>query len=108
MNGSGAIAFFDNLKWTVDFDIAAFFIDRILYYVFISYKNFATRQNRIYRGLLLVSLLSSVTDIAAAVAGSYWGEEYLIANYLVHIIHMVVQNMVPAVYCLFSYFMVFE
>src|SRR5574344_2817151 len=106
--GSGAISFFSNLKWTIDFDIAAFFIDLILYYVFISYKNFATRQNRIYRGLLLISWFSTVTDIAAAIAGTYCGEKFLLINYAVHIIHMIVQNMVPAVYCLFSYSMVFE
>lgn len=100
--------FWGCLKWNIDFDIAAFFINLILYFVFVSYKNFATRQNRLYRILLLISWLSTITDILAAVAGSCWGSEYLIANYVVHVIHMIVQNMVPAIYCLFAYSMVYE
>ena len=96
------------MKWNIDFDIIAFFIDIILYFVFVSYKNFATRQNRVYRVLLLFAWLSSLTDIAAAVAGSFWGEKFLVANYAVHVMHMVVQNLVPAIYCLFAFSMVYE
>ena len=96
------------MKWTIDFDIAAFFINLILYIVFVSYKNFETRQNQVYRGLLFMSWTSTITDMVAAIAGSYWGEKYLFANYAVHVIHMIVQNAVPAMYCLFAYTMVYE
>jgi len=101
-------SFFSNLKWTIDFDIAAFIIDLILYIVFVSYKNFATRQNRVYGYLLLFSFLSTITDMVAAIAGSYWGTNYLVANYVVHVVHMLVQNLVPCAYFLFAYCMVYE
>jgi diguanylate cyclase (GGDEF)-like protein len=96
------------MNWNIDFDIAAFFIDLILYIVFVSYKNFATRQNKIYHLLLLFALASSITDILAAVAGNYWWGNLIIANYAMHLIHMVVQNAVPVIYCFFAHAMVYE
>lgn len=96
------------MRWSIAFDIPAFIVEFILLLVFVSYKNFSTKQNKAYRLLLIVACVSCFFDAIAAIAGSYWGSTYLVANYAVHMIHMIVQISIPAVYCYFSYRMITE
>ena len=96
------------MRWSIVFDIPAFIVEFILLLVFVSYKNFSTKQNKAYRLLLIITCVSCVFDMIAAVAGSYWGSDYLVANYAVHMIHMIVQISIPVVYCYFAYRMINE
>lgn len=96
------------MKWNINFDLVAFFMILMIFIIYSSYRQISTRSKRLYKALLLVALASTVTDIMSAVAASYLMKSYIPLNYLAHIIHFLVQGLVPCMYCIFTYSMVFE
>ena len=96
------------MKWIIHYDIVAFAIISVIIVVYSIYNQLNTFPNRVYRKLLFVSLFSVLTDIASAYACSFCTKEQLILNYFINIIHFVVQNLVPCLYCLFAYSLVHE
>ena len=94
------------MKWIIHYDIVAFAIIAVVLIVYLAYNHLNTLANRVYKRLLIVSLCSVVTDIVSAYACSFCTKEQLILNYFINIIHFVVQNLVPCLYCLFAYSLV--
>ena len=96
------------MKWIIHYDIVAFALIGVILIVYCTYSHLNTFQSRVYRNLLIISLLSTVTDIASAWAGSFLGPSDLVLNYLIHLVHFIVQNLVPCFYSLFTYSLVFD
>ncbi|MGP1459006.1 MAG: EAL domain-containing protein [Treponema sp.] len=96
------------MKWNIDFDLAAFFIILMIFMLYNSYRQIATRTKRLYRLLLTVSLVSAATDILSAAAVSYFGARCIAAHYAVHLLHFAVQGLLPALCFLFTYSLVYE
>lgn len=96
------------MRWYIHYDIVAFAIIGIIAVVYSAYNHIKTFSNRVYAVLLWISLLSTITDIAAAYAGSYYTEQYSVLCIIVNLIHFIVQNLVPCIYCLFAYAIVYE
>ena len=89
------------MKWNIDFDAAAFFIILLIFILYSSYRQITTRTKRIYRLLLILSLVSAVTEIISAAADGYWGAKCIPAHYAVRTFHFLVQAFVPALYFIF-------
>ena len=96
------------MKWNIDFDAAAFFIILLIFILYSSYRQITTRTKRIYRLLLILSLVSAVTEIISAVADGYWGAKCIPAHYAVRTFHFLVQAFVPALYFIFIHSTVYE
>ena len=96
------------MRWIIHYDVVAFFIIAILIIVYSIYGHLKTFTNQVYKRLLYISLFSVVTDISAAYAGSFCTPDQLFINYAVHLLHFIVQNLVPCFYCLFAYSLVYE
>ena len=91
------------MKWVIHYDIVAFAMIAVVLVVYLTYNHLNTLSNRVYKRLLIVSLCSVVTDIASAYACSFCTENQIVLNYVVNILHFLVQNFVPCLYCLFAY-----
>lgn len=96
------------MKWIIHYDIVAFAMIAVVLVVYLTYNHLNTLSNRVYKRLLIVSLCSVVTDIASAYACSFCTENQIVLNYVVNILHFLVQNFVPCLYCLFAYSLVYE
>ena len=96
------------MRWIIHYDIVAFAIIGILIIVYSIYGHLKTFTNNVYKRLLYISLFSVITDISSAYAGSYFNENQIILNYSIHLLHFIVQNLVPCFYCLFAYSLVYE
>ena len=96
------------MQWIIHYDIVAFAIISAILIVFSTFNNLKTFTNRVYKRLLIVSLLSVVTDIASSVTGSYFSTDYPKLNYLMSMLHYITLNFVPCLYSLFAYSMVYE
>ena len=96
------------MRWIIHYDIVAFAIIAVILIVYSVYNHLNTFSNRVYKNLLIVSLLSVVTDIASAWAGSFLGQNQNVLNYTIHIIHFIVQNFVPCIYSFFAYSLVYD
>ncbi len=96
------------MQWILHYDIVAFALILVVLIVYLTFNHLNTFSNRVYKRLLVVSLLSAITDIASAITGSYCTKDQILINYIVNILHFVVQNFVPCLYCLFAYSMVYE
>ncbi len=96
------------MQWIIHYDIVAFAIISAILIVFSIFNNLKTFTNRVYKKLLIVSLLSVVTDIASSITGSYFSTDYPTLNYLVNMLHFITQNFVPCLYSLFAYSLVYE
>ena len=96
------------MQWIIHYDIVAFAIISAILIVFSIFNNLKTFTNRVYKRLLIVSLLSVVTDIASSVTGSYFSTDYPTLNYIMNMLHYITQNYVPCLYSLFAYSMVYE
>lgn len=60
------------MKWIIHFDIVAFALIAVILIVYCTYSHLNTFQSKTYRNLLIISLLSTITDIASAWAGSFF------------------------------------
>lgn len=89
------------LQWIIHYEVAAFIVCSILYFVFIYYKNFPTWQNKIYRILLTVSLLTIIWNFTAIYTVVKWVDRYKILNYVFNIIYLLLFNSIPVLYYLF-------
>lgn len=89
------------LRWIIHYEVAAFIICSIVYFVFIYYKNFPTWQNKIYRILLTVSLLTIIWNFTAIYTVVKWVDRYKILNYVFNIIYLLLFNSIPVLYYLF-------
>ncbi len=96
------------MKWIIHYDIVALAIIAIILIVYSAFNHIKTFSNKVYAVLLWVSLLSTITDIAAAFAGSFYNPKNHAFFIIVNLIHFVVQNLVPCIYCLFAYAIVYE
>ena len=96
------------MKWIIHYDIVAFALISVILIVYCTYSHLNTFQSRVYRNLLIISLLSTVTDILSAWAGSFLGPNDIFLNYVIHLLHFIVQNLVPCFYSLFAYSLVFD
>lgn len=96
------------MKWNINFDLVAFSMILMIFIIYSSYKQISTRSKRLYKSLLLVALASTITDIMSAVAASYITNPYTFLSYATHIIHFLVQGLVPCMYCIFTYSMIYE
>lgn len=99
--------------WNCDFDIAAFLICLIIFYVNTANKKLPTWQNRTFKKLLYCSTISCVTDIIIVYTSQYWrfpyvSEKLVIINILINILHLFIFNSVPMLYYLFIVTMVIE
>ncbi len=96
------------MKWIIHYDIVAFAMISVVLIVYLTYNHLNTLSNRVYKRLLIVSLCSVVTDIISAYACSFCTKDQIVLNYVVNILHFLVQNFVPCLYCLFAYSLVYE
>lgn len=96
------------MKWNIDFDVVAFFIILITFILYSSYRQITTRTKRIYRLLLIMSLVSASMEITSAAVDFYWGVKCITAHYAVRTVHFLVQVFVPALYFIFIYSTVYE
>lgn len=96
------------MKWIIHFDIVAFALIAVILIVYCTYSHLNTFQSKTYRNLLIISLLSTITDIASAWAGSFLGVNDIALNVIIHLVHFMVQNLVPCIYSLFAYSLVFD
>lgn len=96
------------MQWIIHYDIVAFAMIVVVLVVYLTYNHLNTLSNRVYKWLLVVSLLSVFTDVASAYASSYLTLDFIVLNYVINILHFLVQNFVPCLYCLFAYSMVYE
>jgi len=96
------------MQWIIHYDIVAFALISVILVVYLTFNHLNTFSSRVYKKLLIVSLLSVATDIASALSCSFCTQDQIILNYIVNILHFVVQNFVPCLYCLFAYSLVYE
>ena len=96
------------MKWIIHYDIVAFALIAVVLIVYLAYNHLNTLANRVYKRLLIVSLCSAVTDIVSAYACSFCTADQIGLNYFVNVVHFLVQNAVPCLYCLFAYSLVYE
>ena len=96
------------MKWIIHYDIVAFALISVILIVYLAYNHLNTLSNRVYKRLLIVSLCSVVTDIVSAYACSFCTADQICLNYVVNVLHFLVQNFVPCLYCLFAYSLVYE
>ena len=96
------------MKWIIHYDIVAFALISVILIVYLAYNHLNTLSNRVYKRLLIVSLCSVVTDIVSAYACSFCTADQIGINYFVNVLHFLVQNFVPCLYCLFAYSLVYE
>lgn len=96
------------MKWIIHYDIVAFALISVVLVVYLTYNHLNTLSNRVYKRLLIVSLCSVVTDIVSAYACSFCTPGQIVLNYFVNVVHFLVQNFVPCLYCLFAYSLVYE
>ncbi len=96
------------MKWVIHYDIVAFAMIAVVLVVYLTYNHLNTLSNRVYKRLLIVSLCSVVTDIVSAYACSFCTVDQIALNYFINVLHFLVQNFVPCLYCLFAYSLVYE
>lgn len=96
------------MKWIIHYDIVALLLISCILIAYLCFNHLKTLQNRVYKSLLIIALLSVIFDILSAYSCSYFTKEQIILNYLINIIHFFIQNLVPCVYCLFVYSMTHE
>lgn len=96
------------MKWVIHYDVVAFALIAVVLVVYLTYNHLNTLSNRVYKHLLIVSLCSVVTDIVSAYACSFCTPDQIVLNYFVNVVHFLVQNFVPCLYCLFAYSLVYE
>ena len=96
------------MQWIIHYDIVAFALISVILVVYLSFNHLKTFTTKVYKLLLIVSLLSTVTDIASAYACSFCTKDQIVLNYVVNLIHFIVQNFVPCLYCLFAFSLIYE
>lgn len=96
------------MQWIIHYDIVAFALILVILIVYSTFNHLNTFSNRVYKKLLIVSLLSVVTDILSAITCSFCTKDEILINYIVNLAHFAVQNLVPCLYCLFAYSLVYE
>lgn len=96
------------MRWIIHYDIVAFALIAVILIVYCTYSHLNTFQSKTYRNLLIISLLSTITDITSAWAGSFLGANNIVLNEIIHLVHFMVQNFVPCIYSLFAYSLVFD
>lgn len=96
------------MQWIIHYDIVAFALILVILIVYSTFNHLNTFSNRVYKKLLIVSLLSVVTDILSAITCSFCTKDKILINYIVNLAHFAVQNLVPCLYCLFAYSLVYE
>jgi len=96
------------MQWIIHYDVVAFALISVILVVYLSFNHLKTFTTKVYKLLLIVSLLSTVTDIASAYACSFCTKDQIVLNYVVNLIHFIVQNFVPCLYCLFAFSLIYE
>lgn len=96
------------MRWIIHYDIVAFALIAVILIVYCTYSHLNTFQSKTYRNLLIISLLSTITDITSAWAGSFLSVDDIALNVIIHLVHFIVQNLVPCIYSLFAYSLVFD
>ncbi len=96
------------MKWIIHYDIVALLLISAILIAYLLFNHLKTFQNKVYKFLLIIALLSAIFDIVAAITCSFFTKEQNTLNYAVNISHFILQNLVPCVYCLFVYSMAHE